>query len=91
MSLFSGLNQLKDISNDKEYAGLLGFTEEEIASTFNEHIEAWANQNKTTKERIVEQLREYYNGYQFGEGSDVKVYNPMSVILALTKKALDNY
>ena len=65
VSLFSGLNQLNDISLNKEYGDICGYTEEELLKVFGELI-------KSDKE--LEEIREWYNGYWW-LGS--KIYNPL--------------
>jgi Predicted AAA-ATPase/PD-(D/E)XK nuclease superfamily len=78
VSLFSGLNNLTDITLDRRYATLCGYTEEEIAAVFVDYREAID----------YERLREGYNGYNFlGE----KVYNPYDVLLYLDTGLFRNY
>ncbi len=78
VSLFSGLNQLEDISLTKEYANICGYTESELENYFKEYLEG-VN---------IEEIKEWYNGYNFlGE----KVYNPFDVLLYLRKKEIKNY
>ncbi len=78
VSLFSGLNQLKDISLDKRYGDICGYTQSELENYFKEYLD---NVN-------IEEVREWYNGYNFL--SD-KVYNPFDVLLYLDKKEIRNY
>ncbi|MCX7871423.1 MAG: ATP-binding protein [bacterium] len=78
VSLFSGLNQLKDISLDKRYGDICGYTQEELEYYFKEYLD---NVN-------IEEVKEWYNGYNF-LGS--KVYNPFDVLLYLDKKEIRNY
>ncbi|NOQ37211.1 MAG: AAA family ATPase [Methylococcaceae bacterium] len=78
VGLFSGLNNLQDITLDSRYATLCGYTEAEIKHTFAEHLH----------DVNFEKLREWYNGYNFlGE----KVYNPFDVLLYLDSKKFKNY
>ena len=78
VSLFSGLNNLKDISLDSRYATLCGYTLTEIKTVFAERL-AGVDFNK---------LAEWYNGYNFlGE----KVYNPFDVLLYLDQGLFKNY
>ena len=68
VSIFSGLNNLKDISLNPEYASICGYTEEDLNDTFGEHLQGIDR----------EQLRRWYNGYNFlGSAS---VYNPYDVL-----------
>jgi hypothetical protein len=78
VSLFSGLNQLEDISLSKEYGNICGYTQEELEIYFKEYLEG-VN---------LEEVREWYNGYNFlGE----KVYNPFDILLYLRNREFDNY
>jgi hypothetical protein len=78
VSLFSGLNQLEDISLSKEYGNICGYTQEELEIYFKEYLEG-VN---------IEEVREWYNGYNFlGE----KVYNPFDILLYLKSKVYKNY
>ncbi len=78
VSLFSGLNQLKDISLDKRYGDICGYTQEELENYFKEYLD---NVN-------IEEVKEWYNGYNFLSN---KVYNPFDVLLYLDKKEIRNY
>ncbi len=79
VSLFSGLNQLNDISLNKEYGDICGYTEEELLKVFGELI-------KSDKE--LEEIREWYNGYWW-LGS--KIYNPFDVLLYLQNRESESY
>jgi len=78
VSLFSGLNQLKDISLDRRYGNICGYTQEELENYFKEYLEG-VN---------IEEIKEWYNGYNFLSN---KVYNPFDVLLYLDKKEIRNY
>ena len=90
VSIFSDLNQLRDISMSLEYAGICGITEEEIRNNFMPEIRRMADNLEITEEECISQLRQMYNGYHFhpeGEG----VYNPFSLLNALQEKELGTY
>ena len=65
-SIFSGLNNLNDITFDTAAGELLGYTEEEIKTFFGEHLTALAIKNNVPINDMVHALREKYNGYRFG-------------------------
>ena len=68
VSIFSGLNTLEDISLDPQYASICGYTEEELGDIFGEYLLGVDR----------EQLRRWYNGYNFlGEKL---VYNPHDIL-----------
>ncbi len=78
VSLFSGLNQLKDISLDERYGNICGYTQEELEIYFKEYLEGVD----------LEEVKEWYNGYSFlGE----RLYNPFDILLYLDSKKFKNY
>jgi len=89
-SLFSGLNNLQDISLDNRYGTILGYTSEEINSYFSDFIKHIAEKRNQSYGELIDLMRSWYNGYQFG-GKSVKVYNPFSILYFLDKEELENY
>ncbi len=90
MNIFSALNNLTDITMNKKYSTMLGITEEEVGEYFDEHIEAFAEEEGISKEEIRQKLREYYNGYRFSHRNE-KVYNPFSLLNCFENREFDNY
>ncbi|MFM7457298.1 MAG: AAA family ATPase, partial [bacterium] len=78
-SIFSGLNNLNNISMQEKYASIVGITQEELERDFSPYLDLVAEKHKTTKDRILEQLRHWYNGYRFSE-AEQRVYNPFSTL-----------
>jgi len=71
VSLFSGLNQLRDITLSAAFATICGYTQQDLETTFAEHLAGvdW------------DELRRWYNGYGFlGE----PVYNPYDILLFIS-------
>ena len=95
VSIFSDLNQLRDISLERDYAGICGVTEKEMLATLGPEVDALAAQLGVDRDHCVGFLRAQYDGYCFhpdGPGEDGrKVYNPYSLISALQKRALGSY
>ena len=91
MSLFSALNNLKDISYTFPYTQLTGYTEEEMLYYFKTDIETMRADNFTdlSYDELVNKIRKWYNGYNFGKGE--KVYNPWSVLNCIQDKCFRNY
>ncbi|MDE5585250.1 MAG: ATP-binding protein, partial [Muribaculaceae bacterium] len=90
VSIFSDLNNLKDISLDNVYADICGWTEEELLHTFRPGIEALAAEHGEEFDSTLHALRDYYDGYLFTpKGS--RLYNPFSVLRALDSKEIDPY
>ena len=84
LSVFSALSSLNDISFETAYAALYGYTEEELDANFGEHFRARADLMGLSYEAFRERLKFWYNGYRFGKVCPTRVYNPVSVALALT-------
>ena len=90
VSIFSDLNQLRDISMTDEYAGLCGITEREIDTYFGEELTALAEKQKISLDECKEQLKKTYDGYYFhpqGPG----VYNPFSLLSAFADREFGSY
>ncbi len=79
VSLFSGLNNLEDISLYPAFGTLLGYTEEEIRENFSDYL----------KGVNLDEMRYWYNGYNFL--GDVRVYNPFDILQFLKSKKYQNY
>ncbi len=90
VSVFSDLNNLRDISMLPQYAELCGLTEEEIRSCFDGEVERLALANDMTKEKCYDKLRRLYDGYHFTPGS-VGIYNPFSIINTLASQQFGDY
>lgn len=78
VSLFSGLNNLNDISVDKKYSAICGYTDQDINSVFLAELEGLDR----------EQIREWYNDYNWTGES---VYNPFDVLLLFNKRQFKPY
>lgn len=91
VGIFSGLNNLNDISMDGDMAGLCGITEAELKANFAPEIEALATKLKRSREETLALLKQRYDGYLFTEDSDVSVYNPFSLLSVFQKNKLNNY
>ncbi len=78
VSLFSGLNNLRDITIDEAYATICGYTQEEFEKTFADRL----------KGVDLEGIKRWYNGYHFlGKA----VYNPFDILLYLQNKIFRPY
>lgn len=79
MSIFSGLNNLNDISMDARYSDICGISEQELKSTFGESVEELARANELSVDDCYKKLEQMYDGYHFTENS-VGIYNPFSLL-----------
>ena len=90
VSIFSDLNQLRDISMTEDYAALCGITEKEIDCCFTDEIAAFAKRRKMTVQDCRTALREQYDGYHFHPEGEA-VYNPYSLLSAMLDKDFGSY
>jgi hypothetical protein len=89
MGVFSALNNLKDISAKDDYATMLGYTEEELLSNFNGYLDKTAAKRKETKEELIAEIRDYYDGFSF-DGEE-RLYNPFSTLNFFDDATFKNY
>ncbi len=85
VGVFSGLNNLQDLTMDTKYATMLGYTQEELETNFGAHIEALAKAEQISIPETLEKIRKWYNGYRFSE-TGTKVYNPFSTLLLFAQQ-----
>jgi hypothetical protein len=78
VSIFSDLNQLKDLTLNPVYADLCGLTQEELEANFEPEINDILENTGRNSGEYMEQLRRFYNGYRFSE-APITVYNPSSL------------
>ncbi|MCQ2188564.1 MAG: AAA family ATPase [Paludibacteraceae bacterium] len=62
VSLFSGANNIKDLTRDKNFATMLGYTEVEMRNNFSEHIDAAASELEMSRDDLLHNLKLNYNG-----------------------------
>ena len=92
MGIFSNLNQLNDISFDLAYNTLCGMTRTEIEETFPPELDTMAEELDMTRETLLEEITRQYDGYRFTKHKRfTSMYNPFSVLNALTKCSFENY
>jgi hypothetical protein len=90
VSIFSDLNQLRDISMDKEYSGICGITDSEMKDVFLPEITLLAESQNMTVDNCISELKHSYDGYRFCPDG-VGVYNPYSLLGALAAKDFGSY
>lgn len=90
LSIFSELNNLKNISMMTEHAAICGITSEELQTQFSSDIDDFAEKQKISREEAIEKLRDNYDGYHFSEDCP-DIYNPFSLINALNDGKTDSY
>jgi hypothetical protein len=105
-SIFSGMNQIVNISMEPQFAHLVGYTGEEIAFYFKEHLQKIADEKMISGQEGVETLKTrlhlWYNGYRFwrdeplikrvgGQKELARLYSPFSVLNFLNTADFSNY
>lgn len=90
VSIFSELNNIKNISLDDEYAGVCGITKEELLTQMSEDIDVLAEVLEMTREETIAKLKENYDGYHFSPASP-DVFNPYSLLNCFDDKNFGAY
>lgn len=90
VSIFSELNNIKNISLDDEYAGVCGITKEELLTQMSEDIDVLAEALGMTREETIAKLKESYDGYHFSPASP-DVFNPYSLLNCFDDKNFGAY
>ena len=90
LSIFSELNNLKNISMRPDYAGVCGITEEEMVTAMTDYLDDFAEAQQTTREGAVEGLKRQYDGYHFTWPSP-DIFNPFSLLNAFQDRDYTNY
>ena len=90
VSIFSELNNIKNVSMDDEYAGICGITKEELLTQMSEDIDALAEAQEISREEAIAKLKENYDGYHFSPASP-DVYNPFSLLNCFEDKKFGAY
>ena len=90
LSIFSELNNLKNISMDPNFSGICGITKEEVLTKMQDYLEEIAIANEWTHEEAVHQLTQQYDGYHFTWPSP-DIFNPFSLLNAMQDRRLESY
>ena len=90
LSIFSELNNIKNISMKDEYSDICGITKEQLLTDFKDGIKTMAAHNSLTFNETVEKLKEHYDGYHFTPNSP-DIFNPYSIINALDDRDFNSY
>ena len=90
LSIFSDINNLNDISFDNKFAAICGITEQEMINNCQIGIDNLADENGMSCDEAVAALKTNYDGYHFTKNCP-DIYNPFSLLSALSKKEVGNY
>uniref|UniRef100_UPI0035A6FAC0 ATP-binding protein n=1 Tax=uncultured Bacteroides sp. TaxID=162156 RepID=UPI0035A6FAC0 len=90
LSIFSELNNIKNISMDEPYAALCGISEEEMLTQMSDDLDLLAARMKLTRDEVLKKLKENYDGYHFTWPSP-DLYNPFSLLNAFADGKMKSY
>ena len=90
LSIFSELNNIKNVSMDEPYAGICGITKEELLSQMSDAIDELAHKLELSREETVQELKNHYDGYHFCWPSP-DVFNPFSLLNCFSDGKLDDF
>lgn len=90
LSIFSELNNIKNISMNRSYAAICGITEEEMLVQMKEDMDKLARQLEVSCEEVLAKLKENYDGYHFTYPSP-DIYNPFSLLNAFADGDFQSY
>ena len=90
LSIFSTINNLKDVTLNPRFSAICGITEEEVKTCFSEEIESMAAKFGCSADAMFKKLKEHYDGYHFSEESE-DIYNPFSILNAFDDQKIANY
>ena len=90
VSIFSDLNNLRDISFEVRYSEICGITDAELESTFGAGLNALSEKLGMDYAAVRELLRRRYDGYHFSEDS-AGIYNPFSLLNVFAKNSAGSY
>ena len=91
LSIFSDLNNLRDISLDSAYSGICGISEDELHQYLHQGVTEFAEATGDTVDNIYAKLKVNYDGYHFAPFKSEEVYNPFSVLSCLSAKWFRDY
>ena len=89
VSIFSELNNIRDISFSKQFATLLGYTQKELETYFDSYIQHLGTVLEIKKPVLLTKIKTWYNGYSWNAKD--KMYNPFSILNLFVDQQFDNY
>jgi len=90
LSIFSELNNIKNVSMDEPYAGICGITKEELLTQMSDDIDVLAGHLELSREETIQELKDHYDGYHFCWPSP-DVFNPYSLLNCFADGRMDDY
>ena len=90
VSIFSDLNQLRDLSLRNEYSSICGISQEELETYFSDRIPELAEETGFSNKECFSELKRMYDGYHFSKNCK-DMYNPFSLLNCFASKDFGNY
>ena len=90
LSIFSELNNIKNVSMKLPYAGICGITKEELLTQMSDDIDELAENLEQSREETIQELKDHYDGYHFCWPSP-DVFNPYSLLNCFADGEIDSY
>ena len=87
--VFSGLNNLKDISMSEDYSDIVGYTQQELEKYFVDWLDKAMKKHSLNREDLLAKIKKYYDGFSFD--GKMRVYNPFSVLNFFSDSNFENY
>lgn len=87
LSIFSDLNNLRDISLSDEFCTICGITEDELKDGFRQGVEDFADSKGIAFDEMLQLLKRNYDGYHFSAKCP-DIYNPFSLLNAFAEKQI---
>lgn len=88
--VFSGINNLRDLSMDERYDAICGITEKELHAMFDDGVAALAETSSMDKNTCYEFLRKRYGGYRFAAGKP-GIYNGDALMRVLLRRHFEDF
>lgn len=89
VSVFSGMNNLTDISLSERFANIVGFSQAELTTYFSAYLAQLQTKLQLSKATLKTHIKDWYNGYSFD--GITRLYNPFSILSLYDALKFDNY
>lgn len=89
VSIFSDLNNLRDITLSEQFSLIVGYTEAELIYYFDSYLDQLAEKLGLIKKQLADEIKHWYNGYSW-DGENF-VYNPFSMLNLFAEKHFRNF
>ena len=88
-SIFSGLNNLTDITIIPSFSDICGYTQEELEKHFGDYIDKFSKDNNVSSRNLLFLIEEWYDGYSWD--GETHLYNPYSILSLFNSGEFSNY